>query len=141
MIIFDWKDEYSVGLPSIDSQHKKLISLINEILEGMRAARETRIIQDVLDELAQYAIYHFSQEEILIQEYGYKKTKEHGLAHEFFMKKIEILKASTLNNDREASERTAAFLKKWLESHILQDDMDYRDAIGNSGSTHARATK
>jgi hemerythrin len=141
MFTFDWKDEYSIGFPSIDSQHKKLFSLINEILEGMRAARELKDIQGILDELAQYAIYHFSQEEILFQEYGYRKSKEHGVAHEFFMKKLEILKAYTVNNDKEASEQSAAFLVRWLGSHILQDDMDYRDAIGNSGATHARAIK
>jgi hemerythrin len=131
MATFDWKDEYSIGFPSIDTQHRKLFSLINEILEGMRAARGPKDIRDTLDELAQYAIYHFSQEEILFQEYGYRKSKEHGIAHELFMKKLEILKASTVNNDKEAYEQSAAFLVKWLEGHILQDDMAYRDAIIN----------
>ena len=31
---FPWKDEYSVGIPQVDSEHKRLIALINKLQDA-----------------------------------------------------------------------------------------------------------
>lgn len=129
MASFDWKDEYSMGIASIDAQHKRLIGLINEIQECMGTGGDARAIQAVLHELENYAVYHFSQEEIIFQEYGYKKTKEHGKAHELFMKNIERLRRAMLRDAKDAPSMAATFLQDWLEDHIMKDDAEYRNFI------------
>lgn len=135
MAFFDWKDEYSVGIASIDTQHKRLIGLINDIVVSITGGREGLITGNLLNELEQYSIYHFSQEEILFQEYGYGRTKEHEERHETYIRGIQSLKTSSSLGDNAASIPTMAFLKKWLENHFQKDDMDYACFIRNSDKT------
>jgi hemerythrin-like metal-binding protein len=131
MPFFDWKDDYSVGISTIDEQHKKMINLINEVLESIRDGLEKQIIREILNDLEQYAIYHFAQEEILFQEYGYNKAKEHGQSHEHYIKKIESLKILASLNEEKLSILTFAFLRTWLDNHILKDDIEYGRFIRN----------
>ena len=35
MAFFDWNDELATGIPKIDEQHKKLISLVNELHDAL----------------------------------------------------------------------------------------------------------
>jgi hemerythrin-like metal-binding protein len=132
MAFFDWKDGYSVGIASIDTQHKKLISLINDIAESITGGQEGLITGNLLNELEQYSIYHFSQEEILFQEYGYGKAKEHEEGHEAYIRGIQSLRTSWSSSDNAATIPTIAYLKKWLENHFQKDDMDYAGFIRDS---------
>jgi hemerythrin len=125
MAFFDWKDDYSVGISTIDIQHRKMIDLINEVLESIRDGREIQIIREIINDLEQYTVYHFSQEEILFQEYGYNKAKEHGQMHELYVKKIESMKKLASLNEERLSILTFDFLRTWLEDHILKDDIEY----------------
>jgi len=133
MALFDWKDEYSIGISSIDTHHKKLICLINEILESMRDRRAETLIRDILRELEQYAVYHFSLEERLFQRYRYPKTKEHQDAHNLFIRKIEFLIDIDSINEEDVPILTFNFLRNWLDSHILKADMDFGNFISNNG--------
>ena len=133
MAFFDWKEEYSTGIASIDEQHKRFIALINEIHVCILDEREEPIVSKVLDDLKQYAVYHFSQEEILFQEYGYKETKEHGEKHELYIKQIELLKTLTLSQKKTLSIQTLSILISWLEHHILEEDMAYITFMRGNG--------
>jgi hemerythrin-like metal-binding protein len=126
---FDWKEDYSVGISSIDTHHKKMIGLLNESIEAFENGLGEPAIRGILSNLEQYSIYHFSQEEILFQEQGYKKVKGHGKEHELYIRKIGSLKALASSREDEAFVRTAESLMAWLEAHILKDDRDYADFI------------
>ena len=134
MALFDWKDEYSIGILAIDDQHKRLVSLMNRVLESLRDVREDSCMLDALNELENSVVYHFSQEEVLFQEYGYKKSKEHGRDHVYLMKQIELVKRSLMRNDTAAAAQTAASLPPWLENHILREDAEYVRFIGKNGA-------
>jgi len=136
MAFFEWKEEYSTGIASIDKQHKRFIALINEIHVCILDDREEPIVSQVVDDLEQYALYHFSQEEILFQEYGYKETIEHGKEHELYNKQIELLKTLTLSQEKTLSIQTLSILGAWLEHHILEEDMAYITFIRENANKH-----
>ena len=133
MALFDWKEEYSTGISSIDAHNQKLISLINEILESMRDRRAENIIRDILRELEQYAAYHVSLEEMLFQRCRYPRTKEHQDAHNLFIRKIEFLISLESINEEDVPILTFIFLRSWLDSHILKADMDFGNFVSNNG--------
>lgn len=127
-----WRDEYSVSYEEIDEQHKKLLSILNEIQPLLNSAdlsdEELYVeISDVLTKLLDYTEYHFESEEKLFEKYNYDYTKEHKeLHHRFFMKITDLIANLVLDNDlRGVVSKTDAYLKEWLIHHILEADQKY----------------
>ncbi len=58
-----WSDEYKIGLPVIDSQHKRLFKLIDELNEAIETGPEITDVEELLAGLKQYATRHFQLEE------------------------------------------------------------------------------
>ena len=55
----DWKDEYSVGIESIDIQHKTLLVLINQLQSAVEYSTGKLFEQAALDSLVDYTKKHF----------------------------------------------------------------------------------
>ena len=60
---FTWKDEYSVGIDSIDQQHKNLFSIVNEFHSAVKQKSNKSEIFSILNKLIQYTEAHFKDEE------------------------------------------------------------------------------
>ncbi|MFT5727707.1 MAG: hemerythrin [Desulforhopalus sp.] len=43
-----WSDEYKIGLPVIDSQHKRLFNLIDELNKAIETGPEITDIEELL---------------------------------------------------------------------------------------------
>ena len=69
----DWSEEFSVGIPEIDAQHKVLLDILNALNragQDSRSVRRTRnLLWDKLEELNEYAAFHFMTEEKLMREH------------------------------------------------------------------------
>ena len=62
-MLLEWNENLSVGVPSIDKQHKALLGLLNELFDATQAGRGQVVLGKVLKELADYTVYHFQYEE------------------------------------------------------------------------------
>jgi hemerythrin len=49
--MFEWKDAYSVKIPSIDAQHKTLFGLANDLNSAMTKGHGQDVLSGVLDRL------------------------------------------------------------------------------------------
>ena len=89
MELISWTDEMSVNINEIDEQHKKLIELINNLFNAMLEGKAQDIINKTIDELINYANYHFSTEENYFEKHNYPGFHSHKIQHSFY--KDEIL--------------------------------------------------
>ncbi len=76
MALFDWKAIYSVGIPSLDGQHQKLIGSMNEFHEAQMAFR-TREANGALVNLLRFTKVHFLNEENLMERVQYPEFAAH----------------------------------------------------------------
>lgn len=132
MINFEWKDEYSVSNKLIDSHHKKLISLFNEIGIIISSEPDTTSITStikVVSELNVYTIFHFREEEKLMEKGNYPDLENHKKLHAGFVEKIKLFKDGYMNNDNLVNYDIYEFLSNWLINHILIEDIKYIDYI------------
>ncbi len=123
--IFVWSDRYRTGEPTIDSQHHRLIDLINELgAERMQSAEAYRL-RAVLNEVVDYARYHFSTEEALMREHQFEGAIEvaHLRAHDDFHVAVDRCVKLFETNPGEATSSLLTFLVRWLAIHILKQDM------------------
>jgi hemerythrin len=121
-----WKDDYSVGHKELDNQHKKLIAIINRLLENPEALISSQTIADVLSELTHYVDKHFEYEERLLADIGYPCYEVHRDQHLQYHEQIaEILMKAAFEKLRGISE-LLHLLQHWWIDHILLEDMKYK---------------
>jgi hemerythrin len=122
MNIFEWENRYAIGVTQIDEHHRHLVDLLNRTYEDFIAYTPSEQLNVLLDELIDYATYHFSAEEQLMQEKGYPglevQKKEHG---EFTGRVVEMY-ADYRNGRKVLFLEILTFLRHWLGTHILVSD-------------------
>jgi len=133
MIFFPWKEEYSVGIASIDQQHKALVGIINELYDGMVDTRGEVTLRQVFEELIAYCSLHFEAEEELFELHGYAGAVAHRVEHEELTRRV-LEYGRLLDAEGWVSPlAVAAFLKDWLSGHILHIDKGYSAFLVGKG--------
>jgi hemerythrin-like metal-binding protein len=123
MVFFEWTKELSVGITSIDSQHKKFIEGLNEAY--VKSEKESLVEQtERLSKLLEYARIHFTTEERIFDKYKYPYSNEHKLEHAKLIQETMKLYDDSKSNKKEAKE-LIYFLKNWLEKHLKKHDFKY----------------
>jgi len=125
MALLTWNVNYSVGNQEIDNQHQRLIVLINSLHEGMKIGKGKDILLAVLDELANYTIFHFANEEKLFELHQYPNKLKHKKEHSEMVAKVMSFKESYFNGNTLLSLEVMNFLRDWLINHIAKSDKDY----------------
>ena len=76
---------------------------------------------------------HFGDEEQLMESHGYPRHSVQKRAHEMLLRQLERLSAATERRARPRMETAVDYLKDWLISHTLLEDLQYRDFFAARG--------
>lgn len=129
----EWKEEYSVGIESIDRDHKKLISLINQLQTAVDYSTGEEFEREALDAALGYTKHHFSLEEKLMSENGYPDYEAHKAEHQKMIDKVNDLMTNYSNNPHDTLHDAQVFLKEWLIHHINGTDQKYSGFLQEKG--------
>jgi len=135
VMYFNWKDEYAVGIETIDRQHRHLFEIGGRLVDLANDDYDHYDeIMEVIQELKDYTVYHFGFEEELMQKYGYPDYETHKFHHFFAMKKIQKFEEEDFDlNQKEAVMKLVAFISDWVSNHILNEDQKYKDFFIEKG--------
>lgn len=122
---FVWDKKYSVSIPWVDEQHKKIIFAINRLAEAMDGGRYSQTIGQILDSLVEYAMTHFTDEEQMLARHHYPALLEHRWQHQAYINQVRNLQDRLRVGEENLSPKVLEFLKDWLATHILVEDMKY----------------
>jgi hemerythrin len=122
MSLMTWDKSLEVGHAGIDSDHKKLVALVNQLADAMAAGQGKEVCGKVLAELASYTKTHFAMEERLMAAHGYPKAAEHKSEHDKLVKEVLDFKAKFDAGSVMLSVSLLNFLKQWLAHHIHESD-------------------
>ena len=123
---FQWNSCFITGLADVDEQHHRLVDLINRF-GGLIMRQDGASITEldvVFAELADYAGYHFAEEETMMQAMHLdpRHIAQHRTAHSSFMDEVTQLHNGVSANNRGAAKSLLEFLTHWLAYHILGMD-------------------
>lgn len=121
-----WKDEYITGVELIDEQHKKLIEIADDLYKLLKnqfiTDKYDRIVQ-ILNDLKDYAVFHFKSEEEYMISIGYKKYLSHKVEHDDFIAKINSFDLKEIDESQQRYLiEILEFVIKWIDGHILKRD-------------------
>ncbi len=135
MGFFEWRDEYRVGVKLVDQQHRKLVSLVDELHEAMKSGKGSEGARRVLRGLVDYTKTHFQTEEDYMKTHSYPNFQSHKKAHEDLAKQAEELLLQVENGKLTVPIETSKFLKDWLDTHILVTDKKMGNFLVGKGLT------
>jgi hemerythrin-like metal-binding protein len=122
---FVWSDRFETGIERVDSQHRELVGIVNEVGDRLASgdALEPGQAQALFKRLADYARFHFSDEERVMAEGGLdpRHIELHKQHHRDFTEQVVSMwqgRASMTN----PAETLHGFLTAWLSYHILGED-------------------
>ncbi|KZL92260.1 bacteriohemerythrin [Clostridium magnum] len=125
--MFEMKDEYRLGLVSIDEQHTKLFELGDQaykLLKDRYSIDKYDKIVEIIKELGAYAATHFKDEEEYMESIRYRKLFSQKVQHEEFIKAVEAVNFNKIDdNQDEYIMEILNFIAKWLTEHIIKEDL------------------
>jgi hemerythrin len=133
MVTINWTEEFSVGVESIDWQHKELFTLLNDFYKGFEQRTTQEKLLDLITKLADYASKHFSEEEEQMGKCDYPKLEEHKLEHRKFIGKVEDYKLRHRNKKLLLTIEVTNFIREWLTNHIKVVDKKYSQYMIEAG--------
>lgn len=124
--MLEWKEEYAIGVPEIDDQHKNLFEIGNKIYDLL----ENYVLEDKYDKiipivegLKRYTKFHFESEEYYMLQNKYPKYFSQKVEHDDFIKKIEEVELQDIDEDQDKYLRELMlFIFDWIIQHIIQKD-------------------
>ena len=134
MAAIAWNDEFTVGVKSIDDQHRHLFEVVNTLDEAIEKHRGQRVMDEVLRELVGYTQEHFAFEEKLMAEAGYPDLAAHQAKHRQIIQKIERFEYELNVEGYRISREVRDFLQHWLMTHIAEEDKAYMEVLTAGGS-------
>lgn len=144
MPIIEWTEDLSLGVETLDGQHKDLVLLIDaayrSVLEGGPDAaardRDAPEADALIRDMKTYALDHFVLEEGYMRRLGYPRLGEHAFMHKEFLRRVAELERPDTVLDRKVD--VFLFLADWLRTHILREDLHFGDYARARASSSSR---
>lgn len=131
--VFQWKDEYTVGVEEIDIQHKKFVETVAKLHSAIKNRKVQEELNTIYEELVDYATNHFATEEKYFEKCAYEHTKEHVAEHRAFTVRLAMLKKKASYDNIDASFELIDFLEDWWITHLEGADRKYVDCLKKCG--------
>lgn len=123
--LMPWSSKMETTISEIDSQHKKLVGMVNKLHKAMRMQKGSQELGDILNGLAEYTVMHFGTEEKYFKKFGYADYSRHKKIHEKLVAKVVGFQNEFNSGKATITMDLMDFLSDWLKNHIMKTDMEY----------------
>lgn len=126
---------YEIEVETIDSDHRRLVTIINEITQAIddeRAEECARLVPDFVT----FSKQHFAREEALLARNGYPEVEKHRKHHAALNDKMNTIldlagRAVDSAAAREALRKELIF---FLMDDVINEDMDFKSFLAAAAS-------
>jgi hemerythrin-like metal-binding protein len=127
----DWNDLLSVGINTMDEEHKELFRRINNLLVALLGPEGPGRTPELVASIREYAVYHFDDEQKLMKSRGYPKYEAHLKLHNAFVEEFLSIEKKLLTEGLTAGNLIHLQEKvvNWLLDHIAKVDHDYGEFL------------
>ena len=91
MTLIKWQPSFSLGIPSVDHEHRELIGAINTVYDSMVSNVNPEIIEACLEDIYADISSHFALEERHMRDAGYEEYEAHKDQHEDLLDQIRSM--------------------------------------------------
>ncbi|MCG8544733.1 MAG: bacteriohemerythrin [Alphaproteobacteria bacterium] len=132
MTLIEWRDDFRIGIESVDYEHRQLIDLINELYRSLSEDADKDDISAFLGEVDAKIAAHFALEEREMRDLGYRGYAEHKADHERLLDQIrDVAEAYDANAYADYSDLLAKHLEAWFTEHFRTKDAQLHQFLRN----------
>jgi len=124
----EWSDELSIGIESIDSQHKELIEALNNLNDAYDSPNRQRAAETCLTKMKDYMREHFADEEQFMKDIDYPGIETQKREHRQFTDKVSDYDVAQISLYTPFQDMLD-FLKEWFVDHIKTNDKKIADHL------------
>lgn len=123
----EWTEDLAVGVATIDKQHQELFKRINNLVSAIKQHRCKEEIDSTISFLADYARFHFAEEEKRMDRAQYDGLGDHQEQHRHYLASIaELKQQASLPRAPGASYELSVTVNQvvvdWIVDHIMKTD-------------------
>lgn len=126
--VFEWSDDYNIGVAEIDDAHKQLFRIVSRIANNFKNNdfdKSKTICIEAVKYLKSYAVKHFAEEEAYQLQIGYRGFQIHKKLHDN-MRNVVIpaleKEMEAKSYSKESIEHFLGVCAGWLTAHIFIED-------------------
>jgi hemerythrin len=130
---FQWSESFRVNVAVLDDQHRTLFSLVNALSQAIGQTGIVEGHEREKREVLEFARSHFADEEALMKAHAYTGYETQVKTHAELMEQLEKLVNAAERRVRPRSETAVDYLKNWLITHTLLEDLQYKEFFAERG--------
>jgi hemerythrin len=134
MALMTWSSKYSVGVETLDDQHKALLKLLNEFHAASMRGKAREVSGPMIRQIVSLANEHFSAEERLMESIRFPGLAEHHAKHKELTGKIAEFAARHDKGDTNVCTQLLHFLRDWFNNHLQNVDREYASWLAAHGA-------
>lgn len=120
-----WSSEWECGNEIIDGQHKEILLIANEIIEGYNSGLDMKQIDELLHELFLVLVKHFKIEDEILEEMQYPEFEKHADISKNLLGKAFELKGGYELGDITLTEFLKFIFNDVVLGHMLEEDVEF----------------
>jgi len=122
-----WDEKYATGIELIDSQHKELFSLTNELFRAcLGGEKELKgVFVETMGRMVEYVRFHFGAEQVMLQRINYPDYQEHKKQHDKLVRDILDAVNAHNNGEKYIPNQFVRTMRDWILGHIALTDKQY----------------
>lgn len=122
MPYMEWTNEFSIGVPFFDDEHKQLVVMTNALRKAIAGGTDIVGLRKLEAELFEHVAAHFRHEEMFFDDYAY--AEEHAEQHALLLRRVAVYQTSAAADPSvEMCAQMLEFLSDALVRHIVHCDM------------------
>ena len=115
--VIEWREGFKIGVDQVDQEHRQLFALVR--------ALNLASVEQTVEELLDYVVTHFSNEQQLMEKSAYPAFEQHLKLHEEFAAQAADFLGGGVEWSEERVQELRRFLNKWLIGHIMTHDLRF----------------
>ena len=131
MKYLQWRDEFTIGIDSVDFEHQNLMDMINMIYAELDNRRDIAQIRRTVGEVHAEISAHFALEERIMRQAGYEEFAAHKNDHENLLDQIRTLMDAIENDPEHALDLLSEQLADWFSGHFNSFDARLHGRLGD----------
>lgn len=121
MTFINWNEDTLVNFEKIDSQHKEMVDVVNELYDKLEELTSKQIIE-MMHGLLEDLKFHFFTEEDYMKKYKFHGYISHKLEHDRFIKNFAEFIIKLENDEKEFDTEFLNSFRNWFLNHLELND-------------------
>lgn len=117
-----WDQSFSIGCDVVDSQHKELVCLVDQLESSLESGLAPHQLGEALKFVVNYTRHHFAAEEAFMETIGFDELENHKKLHGNLIKEVTDILLRLKHGENLSPEDLVKFLVNWVLKHVQEED-------------------